>query len=166
MLTFALYSDCILDLDLVVLGLKSKFFCFSLVLHVLWQVSFGCWVTWLIYPKLTKVIQECLLSQCCVMGSRTLNYTKKIIWHLAIWQNFWSILSFNSAFSVFLVRGKSEKIESIYFVESSGLSCWETEKEVLLPITQLGKEDTHIILLSAWDRSCDSTAKKNLSKDM
>ena len=25
----------------------------------------------------------------------------------------------------------------------------ETEKEVLLPITQLGKEDTHIILLSA-----------------
>ena len=42
----------------------------------------------------------------------------------------------------------------------------ETEKEVLLPITQLGKEDTHIILLSALGRSHDSTAKRNLSKDM
>ena len=71
-----------------------------------------------------------------------------------------------TVFSVFLVRGKSGKIKSIYFAESSGLSCWETEKEVLLPITQLGREDTHIILLSAWDRSCDSTANENLSKDM
>ena len=40
---------------------------------------------------------------------------------------------------------KSERIESIYFAENSGL----TEKEVLLPFTQLGKEDTIIILLSA-----------------
>ena len=40
---------------------------------------------------------------------------------------------------------KSEKIESIYFAENSGL----TEKEALLPFTQLGKEDTIIILLSA-----------------
>ena len=29
-----------------------------------------------------------------------------------------------------------------------------------------GKEGSHIILLSAWDRSRDSTAKRNLSKDM
>ena len=39
--------------------------------------------------------------------------------------------------SVFLVWGKFERIESIHFAESSDLSCWETEKEVLLPITQL-----------------------------
>ena len=45
-------------------------------------------------------------------------------------------------------------------------SVAETEKKVLLPITQLGKEDTLIILLSAWDRSRDSTAKRNLSKHM
>ena len=31
--------------------------------------------------------------------------------------------------------------------------------------TASGKEDTLIILLSAWDRSRDSTAKRNLSKD-
>jgi hypothetical protein len=59
------------------------------------------------------------------------------------------------------VRGKSEKIENTYFAESS-----ETEKKVLLPITQLGKEDTHIILLSAGDRSHDSTTKRKLSEDM
>ena len=45
-------------------------------------------------------------------------------------------------------------------------SVVETEKKVLLPITQLGKEETLIILLSAWDRSRDSTQKRNLSKHM
>ena len=104
---------------------------------------------------------------CWVMGSRTLNYTKKTIWHLAIWQNwYFSSKIFNiekfTFFSVCLVRGKSEKIKNIYFAENSGL----TEKEVLLPFTQVWKEDTIIILLSAWDRSCDSKAKRNLSKHM
>jgi hypothetical protein len=40
---------------------------------------------------------------------------------------------------------KSERIESIYFAETSGL----TEKKFQLPFTQLGKDDTIIILLSA-----------------
>ena len=30
-----------------------------------------------------------------------------------------------------MVRGKSERIESIHFAEKLGLSCWETEKEEL-----------------------------------
>ena len=64
------------------------------------------------------------------------------------------------------MRGKSERIESIHFAESSGLSWWEAENEVLLPITQLWKGDSSIILMSAWDSSRDSTAKRNLSKDM
>ena len=42
-------------------------------------------------------------------------------------------------FSAFLVRDKSERIEKIHFTENSGLSCWETEKEALLPIIQLWK---------------------------
>jgi hypothetical protein len=45
-------------------------------------------------------------------------------------------------------------------------SVVETEKELLLLITQLGKEDTLIILLSACDISRDSTDKRNLSKHM
>ena len=60
--------------------------------------------------------------------------------------NFWM-----TKFTVFLVRGKSEKIQSINFSESSGLS--------------FRKEDTLIILLSALDRSRDSTTKRNLSKN-
>ena len=93
---------------------------------------------------------------CWVMGSRTLNYTKKTIWHLAIWN--WCFGQFYHSkicniekftfFSVFLVRGKSEKIEGIHFAESSGLSCWETKKEVLLPITQLWEwKDTYDTLV-------------------
>ena len=35
-----------------------------------------------------------------------------------------------------------------------------------LKFCKIEKEDTLIILLSAWDRSRDSTAKRNLSKDM
>ena len=54
-------------------------------------------------------------------GSRTVNYTKK---HYLALGNlaklmFWSISSFNSAFSVFLVRGESERIETIIILMSA-----------------------------------------------
>ena len=64
------------------------------------------------------------------------------------------------------MRDKSERIERIHFAENLSISCWETEKKVLPLITRLGKEETLIILLSAGDRSCDSKAKRNLSKHM
>ena len=64
------------------------------------------------------------------------------------------------------MRGKSEKIERIHFAENLSISCWKTEKKVLSLISRLGKEETLIILLSAWDRSRDSKAKRNLSKHM
>ena len=110
-----------------------------------------------------------------VMGSRTLNYTKKTIWHLAIWQN-WCFGQFYHSkicniekftfFSVFLVKGKSERIERINFTESSGLSCWETEKKFCYPSLSFVKEDTLIGILSGWHRSRNSTAKRNLSVDI
>ena len=40
------------------------------------------------------------------------------------------------------------------------------KKKFCYPSLNFGKEDTLLILLSAWDRSRDSTAKRNLSKDM
>ena len=40
------------------------------------------------------------------------------------------------------------------------------KKKLCYPSVSFGKEDTLIILLSAWDRSRDSTTKWNLSKDM
>ena len=46
-----------------------------------------------------------------------------------------NFISQKFARSVFLVRGKSERIESIPFAESSGLNCCKTEKEILLLIT-------------------------------
>ena len=79
---------------------------------------------------------------------------KKAIWHLAIWQNFcFGQFHHSKIFNLVFLSFSSESIERIHFTKRSGLSCWETEKDVLLPVTQLGKEDTLIILLSAWDRS-------------
>ena len=99
------------------------------------------------------------------------SYTQK--GYLAIWQNCFGhfitqkFVSLKSTqFSqFFLVRGKSEWIDKIHFAECSGLRPEREEKFPLL-ITQLGKEDTLIILLSAWDRSRDSKAKRNLPKHM
>ena len=87
-----------------------------------------------------------------------------VTWSISSWQEYYkSVFFFNFTKLQFLnLRG----IERIHFAESSGLSCWETEKEFLLPSLNFEKEDTLIILLSAWDRSRDSTAKRNLSKDM
>ena len=57
-------------------------------LHVLWQVSFGCWVTWSISSW-----KKCLLSQSCFWMKRFTVIPKKTIWHLAFWQN-WCFAQF------------------------------------------------------------------------
>ena len=116
-------------------------------LHVVWQVSFGCWITWPIssWQNSYKSVFFPKAEWWVFLNDNICSYTKKAIWHLAIWQNWyvlWSILSFKNLQDwkvniFFRFSGKSERIESIHFAESSGLSCWETEKEVLLPITQL-----------------------------
>ena len=134
--------------------------------------SFFWLLSHVIYLKLARVIQECLLSQSCVMGSRTVNHTiKKTIWHLAIWQN-WCFGQFYHArlkskhFSQFFWWEVNLRGLRAFILQNVQGSVVETEKKVLQPITQLGKEETLIILLPAWDRSRDSTAKRNLSKDM
>ena len=81
-----------------------------------------------IYLKLRKVFFF-NFTKVQFLNDKIYSYTKKTIWHLAIWQN-WCFGQF-------------------YHLKFS-----------------FGKEDTLIILLSAWDRSHDSTAKRNLSKDM
>jgi hypothetical protein len=46
-------------------------------------------------------------------------------------------------------------------------SVFESQKKKFCyPSLSFGKEDTLLILLPAWDRSRDSTAKRNLSKDI
>ena len=125
-----------------------------------WQVL--CMVLYMSFDKFLLAVESCDLSQADKSIIRVSSFSilqnfnfwmikftvipKKTIWHLAIWQNWCFGLFYHSKichiekfkfFSVFLVRSKSEKIESIHFAENSGLSCWETEKEVLLPINQL-----------------------------
>ena len=66
------------------------------------------WVLYMSSDRFLWALESCDLSQTdksfiwvssfpsWVMSSRTLNYTKKNIWHLVIWKNLmiWSILSF------------------------------------------------------------------------
>ena len=88
-----------------------------------------------------------------VGGSRpSLQFCSKSKFHLII-QAFATLKS--KHFLVLLMRDKSERIESSHSEEKSSLSCWDTEKE-----------DTLILLFSTWDRSRDSTDKRNVSIDM
>ena len=94
-------------------------------LHVLSQVSFGCWVTWSIssWQKHLRVssFPKAVLSKKKVFG--TWQFVKKLCFGQFYNSKICKIekLTFSSAF---LMRGISERIESIYFAESSGLSCW------------------------------------------
>ena len=65
------------------------FQCYSWAICLLTKVLYmSFWLlSHVIYLKLTRVIKECLLSQSCVMGNRTVNYTKKTVGHLVICQN-------------------------------------------------------------------------------
>ena len=102
-------------------------------LYVLWQVSFGCWVTWSILSW-QKYYKGVFFPKAVFEWSNLQLYQKNLFGTWQFGKN-WCFGQFFSQF--FLLRGKSERIESIHFAESLGLSCWETEKEVLLPITQL-----------------------------
>ena len=58
--------------------------------------------------------------------------------------NFWM-----TKFTVFLVRGKFVRLESIHFAESSDLVVEIQKKKFCYPLLRFWKEDTLIILLSA-----------------
>ena len=109
------------------------------LLQVLWQVSFGCWVTWSIssWQEYYKRVSSFSILQNFNfwMIKFTVTYTKKK--YLALANLILSLKNFQdwkvNIFLSFNLRG----LRAFIFAESSELSCWETEKEVLLPITQI-----------------------------
>ena len=141
-------------------------------LHVLWQVSFGCWVTWSIlswqeydksvfFPKADWWVAELLFLSLnnevwtfwkmnalnpFRFTSHQKNWEKCLLFNLA---NFWMIKTSTLP---------NRKVSKVFFF-------WYNCKFYHL-FHSFGKGDTLIILLSAWDRSRDSTANRNLSKDM
>ena len=111
-----------------------------------------------------------------VIGSRTLNYTKKKLF--GTWQfgkidvlvNFmiWKFARLKSKhFSQFFWWEVNLRRLRAFILQKVQASVVERQKKKFCyPSLNFGKEDTHMILLSAWDRSHDSTAKRNLLKDM
>ena len=85
---------------------------------------------------------------------------------------FRSILSFKNLqdwkVNIFLsFSGESSEGLRAFNLQKVQASVVERQKKKFCyPSLSFGKEDTLIILLSVWDRSRDSTAKRNLSKNM
>ena len=121
----------------------------------------------MIYLKLTRVIQECLLS-LNELNDFFLQFYKKKLFGTWKFGKIDVLINFNffPQFSQFFLWEVNLRGLRAFILQNVQGSVVETEKKVLLPITQLGKEETLIILLSAWDRSRDSTQKRNLSKHM
>ena len=96
------------------------------------------------------------------------NFTKKKLFGTCKFGKIDVLINFNffPQFSQFFLWEVNLRGLRAFILQNVQGSVVETEKKVLLPITQLGKEETLIILLSAWDRSRDSTQKRNLSKHM
>jgi hypothetical protein len=98
-------------------------------LHVLWKVSFGCWVTWSIssWQECYKSVFFFNFTKLQFLNDKIYSFPQKN--YLALGN---LILSFKNLqdwkVNTFLVRSKFERIESIHFGKSSGLSWWETGK--------------------------------------
>ena len=94
---------------------------------------------------------------------------KKAIWNLAIWQN-WCFGQFtNLQLSFFQLFSWEVNLRWLrgFILQKVQASVVERQKKKFFYTSLIfGKEDTLIILLSAWDISRDSTAKRSLSKDM
>ena len=148
------------------------------LLHVLWQVSFGCWVTWSIssWQEYYKSVFFFNFTKLQFLNDKIYSYTKKKLF--GTWQFGKIDVLVNFIIQKF-ARLKSKHFSQFFWWEVNlrGLrafilqkvqaSVFEgQEKKYCYPSLSFGKEDTLIILLSAWDRSRDSKAKRNLSKDM
>ena len=142
-------------------------------LLVLWQVSFGCWVTWSIsnwqkyyksvfFPKAKWWVAELFLS----LNNWGLNFLQNECSQSS--QIYLSPEKLRKLFTFQSCKFLNDKIDqSINFANSFSRKfrpqlLRDRKRSSLV----YEKEDTLIILSSAWGRSRDSTAKRNLSKDM
>ena len=143
-------------------------------LHVLWQVSFSCWVTWSIsswkkyyksvfFPKDKWFVAELIFLS---LNNSGLNFLQNEFTKSS--QIYPSPEKLRNMFTFQSCKFLNDKIEQNNHspnCQVPNILFWYNCK-FHYSKTALGKENTPIILLSAWDRSRDSTAKKKLSKDM
>ena len=133
-------------------------------LHVLWQVSFSFWVTW--SNSSWQQNYKSVFFKLQFLNDKLQLYPKKLncFGHF-ITQKF-EILKSKQFFHFFWWEVNLRGLTKFIFAESSGLRPERQKKKVPLLITQFWKKDTIVILFSAWNRSRDSKAKRNLSNHM
>ena len=137
----------------------------TLVLYMLFD-RFLWLLNHVIYLLLTKFLYECLLSQSWVMGSRNsfsvsqqLRPELSAKWILSILSDlpFTRKTEKNVYFPIF----PKHQIPNSFFWYNCKFYCLK------IPITQLWKRrHSYKNFVSTWDKSRDSTAKRNLSNDM
>ena len=136
--------------------------------------SFFWLLSHVIYLKLTKILYECLLSQAEWWVAELL-FLSLNNWGLNFLQNkcsqssqiYLSPEKLRKVFTFQSCKFLNDKIDqNINFAKLPSAKYFWYNLQFYYPSHSFGKEDTLILLLSAWDRSCDSTAKRNLSKDM
>ena len=124
-------------------------------LHVLWQVSFGCWVTWSIssWQKCYKSDFFFNFKKLQFLNNKIYSYTKNN--YLALGNLvFWSISSFKrkskhlSQFFWWEVNLRELRAFILQKVQASVVE--RQKKKFCYWSLNFGKKDIHIILLSAW----------------
>ena len=146
-------------------------------LHVLRQFSFGCWVTWSnsSWQEYYKSVFYFNFTKLQFLNDTIYSYTKKLF---GTWQ-FGKIDVLVNFIIQKVSRLKSKQFSQFFWwkVNLRGLGAMilqkvqasvveRQKKKFCYPSLIFGTEDTLMILLSTWNRSRDSTAKRNLSKDM
>jgi hypothetical protein len=122
--------------------------------------------------RIIRVSSFSILQNFKFLNDKIYSYNKKNYLALANLAKlmFWSI-SFarlkSKHFSQFFWWEVNLKGLRALILQKVQASVFERQKKKFCyPSLNFGKEDTLLILLSAWDRLRDSTAKGNLSKDM
>ena len=137
---------------------------------MLWQVSFGFWVTWSI-SSWQEYYKSFFLPKSSDQGQNFFSVSQQLMlkfsakWILSILSD--SSLTRNTEINVyfFFWMMKLTKTPNCQ-VPNSCFSITINFIVQKLKFCKTEKEDTLITLLSAWDRSRDSTAKISLSKHM
>ena len=136
------------------------------------EVSFWCWIKWSIsswhnsymsvfFPKAEWWVAELLFLS---LNNSGLNFLQnECSWSSKIYL---SPERLRKMFTFQYCKFLNDKIDQNTKCQVPNTSFWYKHIFYDSKIVKFKKRDSLIILLSAWDRSHDSTAKKNLSKDM
>ena len=128
------------------------------------EIGYNDFSAWSVgYICLTNTKWNITIAIWCIFQ----NEVKKILFMQLHFQQWYFLSFFLPSFNYGLIMCSKKKILAVESRESFRPEWTKVfQKKVSTKELSLTKEDPIIRILSAWDRSHDSTAKRNLSNDM